>query len=136
MWRSSLLLCCNLALACSSNPIPAGGGSGQGGGGRQLSGLAFDSDGADFTIWVGRFRDEVYRHWVVPRSAVDAQGRVDVEFTVDRDGALTSVRVRSSSGTAELDRAAQSALTSSSLPSLPSDYRQKQVTMLVGFVYN
>jgi TonB family protein len=110
--------------------------NGQGTGRRQLSGPSFDSDGADFAIWVGRFRDEVYRHWVIPPSAADAQGRVDVEFTVDRDGALTSVRVRSSSGTAELDRAAQSALTSSSLPSLPSTYRQKQATMLVGFIYN
>ena len=130
------MLCCSLALGCTSNPVPSAGANGQGIGRRQLSGPSGDSDGADFVIWVGRFRDEVYRHWVIPQSAADSQGRVDVEFTVDRDGALTSVLVRSSSGTAALDRAAQSALTSSSLPELPSNYRQKQATMRVGFIYN
>ena len=34
--------------------------------GHNMGGLMFDPQGADFTVWVNRFKNEVYRNWIVP----------------------------------------------------------------------
>ena len=106
--------------------------------GQNLGGLYFDPQGADFTLWITRFKDEVYRNWIVPQAALfgAARGHVDFEFTVDRDGSMSSLRLLKSSGTASLDRAAQNALTSSRMLPLPDDYGPPRVTMTVTFFYN
>jgi TonB family protein len=106
--------------------------------GKNLSGLQFDPQGADFTLWVNRFKDEVYRNWNVPQSALfgAARGHVDFEFTVERDGRMSALRLLKSSGTASLDKAAQFALESSRLLPLPDDYGPQRVTMQVAFYYN
>ena len=99
--------------------------------GQNLGGLYFDPQGADFTLWINRFKDEVYRNWIVPQAALfgAARGHVDFEFTVERDGSMSALRLLKSSGTASLDRAAQNALTSSRLLPLPDDYGPPRVTM-------
>jgi protein TonB len=106
--------------------------------GQNLGGLYFDPQGADFTLWINRFKDEVYRNWIVPQAALfgAARGHVDFEFTVERDGTMSALRLVKSSGTASLDRAAQNALTSSRLMELPDDYGPPRVTMQVAFYYN
>ena len=106
--------------------------------GQNLGGLYFDPQGADFTLWINRFKDEVYRNWIVPQAALfgAARGHVDFEFTVERDGSMSALRLLKSSGTASLDRAAQNALTSSRLLALPDDYGPPRVTMTVSFFYN
>jgi len=106
--------------------------------GQNLGGLYFDPQGADFTLWITRFKDEVYRNWIVPQAALfgAARGHVDFEFTVERDGSMSALRLVKSSGTASLDRAAQNALTSSRLLALPDDYGPPRVTMTVSFFYN
>ena len=106
--------------------------------GRDVSGLHFDPQGADFTLWVQRFKDEVYRNWIPPESVRwgAARGHVDFEFTVARDGSVLQIRLLKSSGTQSLDRAAQYALSSSRYLPLPDDYRPSQVTMQVTFIYN
>jgi protein TonB len=100
--------------------------------------LYFDPQGADFTLWIIRFKDEVYRHWVVPQEAAagTARGHADLEFTVERDGSMSAVRLLSSSGADSLDRPAQAALTASRLLPLPDDYRPPRITMRVSFYYN
>jgi TonB family protein len=105
--------------------------------GRDVSGLHFDPQGADFTLWIQRFKDEVYRNWIVPQSFLwgAARGHVDFEFTVARNGSVLQIRMLKSSGTPSLDRAAQNALSSSLYLPLPDDYRPPQVTMQVTFVY-
>ncbi len=105
--------------------------------GHDMGGLMFDPQGADFTIWVNRFKNEVYRNWIVPETALlGFQGHVDFEFTVERDGTISSLRMLKPSGTVSLDRAAHNALTSSRLLPLPDDYGPPRVTMQVTFVYN
>ena len=106
--------------------------------GQNVGGLYFDPQGADFTLWINRFKDEVYRNWIVPQAALfgAARGHVDFEFTVERDGSMSALRLVKSSGTASLDRAAQNALTSSRLLALPDDYGPPRVTMTVSFFYN
>jgi protein TonB len=105
--------------------------------GQQMGGLYFDPQGADFTLWINRFKDEVYRNWIVPQAALfgAARGHVDFEFTVERDGKVSALRLSNSSGTASLDRAAQNALSSSRLLPLPDDYGPPRLTIKVSFFY-
>jgi protein TonB len=109
-----------------------------GGTGQSLGGLYFDPQGADFTLWINTFKNEVYRNWIVPQAALfgTARGHVDFEFTVERNGAMSALRLLKSSGTASLDSAAKFALTSSHWEPLPDDYGPPRVTMQVPFFYN
>jgi periplasmic protein TonB len=106
--------------------------------GQNLGGLYFDPQGADFTLWINTFKNEVYRNWIVPQAAQfgSARGHVDFEFTVERNGSMSALRMLKSSGTASLDKAAQFALTSSHWDALPEDYGPPRVTMQVTFFYN
>jgi len=60
---------------------------------------------------------------------------VDFEFTVERNGTVSSLRLLKSSGTQSLDRAAQNALTSSRYLPLPADYGPPRITIQVTFYY-
>jgi TonB family protein len=107
------------------------------GNGQNQAGLYFDPQGADFTLWINHFKNEVYRNWIVPQSVLlGFRGHVDFEFTVERDGSISALRLVKSSGTPSLDRAAQQALTSSRFMNLPDDYGPPRVTMQVTFFYN
>lgn len=104
---------------------------------QDLGGLRFDPQGADFSLWIERFRTEVYRNWIIPQPAMMGfKGRVEIEFTVERDGRVSGLRVLSPSGTGAFDRAAQNALLGSRFAPLPSDYRPASVTMVAAFFYN
>jgi protein TonB len=105
--------------------------------GQQMGPLFFDPEGADFTAWINHFKNEVYRNWIVPQSALlgVARGHVDFEFSVERDGSLSGLRMLKSSGTPALDRAAANALVGSRFLALPSDFRPERVTMQVSFYY-
>jgi len=105
--------------------------------GQNLGGLYFDPQGADFSLWINTFKNEVYRNWIVPQAALlGFRGHVDFEFTVERNGSMTALRMLKSSGTTSLDRAAQNALTGSRFLPLPDDYGPPRVTMQVTFLYN
>jgi TonB family protein len=115
------------------DPGPLGVVTGTGG---QMGPLFFDPQGADFTEWVQRFKNEVYRNWILPPSAaLGGTGQVDFEFVVDRSGTMTEVRLLESSGTPSYDRAARNALLASLLLPLPKDFAPATVAMKVGFVY-
>ena len=105
--------------------------------GQNQAGLYFDPQGADFTLWINTFKNEVYRNWIVPQAALFGfRGHVDFEFTVERNGSMSALRLLKSSGTTSLDRAAQNALTGSRWMPLPDDYGPPRVTMQVTFFYN
>jgi protein TonB len=105
--------------------------------GRQMGPLFFDPEGADFTAWMNHFKNEVYRNWIVPQPALlGFRGHVDIEFVVERDGRISSLKVLKSTGTPALDRAAQNALLGSRLLPLPADYGPARITMQGGFYYN
>jgi TonB family protein len=138
-----------VAGACAQNPPPAttaaapqvtsGAASpGTTAQGPNLAGLTFDPQGADFTLWVNRFKDEVYRNWIVPQAVLfgKASGRVDLEFVVERDGRMSALRLVRSCGTPSADMAAQQALERSRLLQLPHDFGSPRVTLQVSFYYN
>jgi protein TonB len=99
--------------------------------------LSFDPEGADFTLWINHFKNELYRNWIVPQPAMfGMRGHVDLEFVVLRDGTITDVRMLKSSGTPALDRAAQNALIGSRALRLPADFGPDRVEMQISFFYN
>jgi protein TonB len=119
-------------LAARGGPVGVRTGTGQ-----QIGGFFFDPEGADFTAWVNHLKNEVYRNWILPPAAtMGARGHVDLEFTVERDGRMSDVRVLKSSGTPALDRAARNALLGSRLQMLPADYGRSSLTIQVSFYYN
>jgi protein TonB len=99
--------------------------------------LFFDPEGADFTAWINHFKNEAYNNWIIPSPAqLGFRGHVDIEFTVERDGTISGLKVIKSAGQPALDRAAENALLGSRLLPLPPDFRPPRVTMQVGFYYN
>jgi TonB family protein len=116
---------------------PAGDGGG-GGAQRQMGPLLFDDQGADFTAWISHWGTEVYRNWIPPQAAFFGfgGGEVSFEFTVERNGSVSAIRMLKSTGSQPLDRAAENALRGSRFLALPSDYSPARVTMTVTFIYN
>jgi len=113
---------------------PFGVKSGAGG---QMGPLFFDPQGADFTVWVQHWKNEVYRNWILPPAAeFGLSGQSDLEFVVDRSGAVTEVRLIHSSGVPALDRAARNALASARLLPLPADYAPATLTIDVSMSVN
>jgi protein TonB len=104
--------------------------------GQNLYGLRFDPRGADFTLWVNDFKNQVYRNWTVPQAAyLGYGGHADFEFVIERDGSMSSLRLVKTSGTPALDKAARFALTSCRFQPLPDDYGPARIMMQVAFHY-
>jgi TonB family protein len=100
-------------------------------------GLQLDAKGVEFGPWIRAFAAQVKRHWFVPLQAISYRGHVEVSFDVHRDGVITDVVVRQSSGSEPLDKAALSAVSSSSpTQSLPPAYPDDKVHIVVTFYYN
>jgi len=90
----------------------------------------------DFTVWINHFKNEVYRNWLMPQAVLlGIRGHVDLEFTVERDGSVTNLRLLKSAGNPALDKAAANAIIASRFMALPSDFAPPQVTMQVSFFY-
>jgi TonB family protein len=130
-----------------SNAIPYGQGgrpslsygafsTGAGEGGIQFGDAAF---GDRYSAYVNNITRAISGNWL--RSLVDANvqkaPRVYMSFTISRDGSVTDVSVKQSSGIPSLDRSAQRAiLASNPLQPLPSDYRGGSVTVSFYFEYS
>jgi TonB family protein len=105
--------------------------------GQRMGPLFFDPEGADFTAWINHFKNEVYRNWVVPESVLMGfHGHVDIDFTVERDGRISTIAIVKTAGTPSLDRAAQNALLASRFLPLPADFAPSRVHMQASFFYN
>jgi len=104
--------------------------------GQQMGPLFFDPEGADFTVWINHFKNEIYRNWLMPQAVLlGIRGHVDLEFTVERDGGVTNVRLLKSAGNPALDKAAANAIVASRFLALPSDFAPPRVTIQVSFFY-
>jgi len=109
---------------------PQGSGDGQG-----L--IQFDSKGVEFGPWLRRFVAQVKRNWFIPSAAMMMKGHVVITFNVHKDGALTDIEIRSSSGIDAFDRAAANALAGSNpTQPLPPEYPSEKAFFTVTFLYN
>jgi TonB family protein len=104
--------------------------------GKDVGAFHFDPQGADFTAWINHGKNEIYRNWLLPQSVLlGFSGAVTFEFTVERDGRMSSLSMLKSSGTPALDRAARNGLTGARWLPLPDDYGPAQLTLRVTFIY-
>jgi len=127
--------------ACAPKPVPAttvpvSSQKTYAAQGPKLGPIYFDPQRADFTVWINHLKNEVYRNWIVPQTALlTANDPVDMEFTVEKTGSMSGLRLLKSSGSPLLDEAAANALTRSQFAALPEEYRAASVTMQITFYY-
>ena len=95
--------------------------------------------GDRYSTYVNAITRAISNNWL--KSMVDSRvrraPRVYLAFDIARDGKVSNVEVKQSSGIPTLDRSAQRAvLASDPLPPLPSDYRRGSVGVSVYFEYS
>lgn len=110
--------------------------------GRQGSALELLSDpmGVDFRPYLIQILAIVRRNWyaVIPEVArLGRQGKVVIQFAINRDGSVPKLVIVSPSGTEALDRAAVAGISASNpFPPLPAEYRGLQIRLQFTFLYN
>ena len=96
--------------------------------------------GADFRPYLIQVLAKVKLYWfnVWPQSArMGRQGRVVLQFSIDRKGFVPKLVIASGSGADPLDRAAVAAISMSNpFPQLPTEFKGAQVRLQLNFVYN
>jgi TonB family protein len=93
----------------------------------------------DVAQYVDSMKTRINQKWytLIPRSARLRQGSLTVEFSVQRDGSITGRKVSSSSGDADLDKAALSAIaTTAPFSPLPESWKHDHVNLRLSFQYN
>jgi TonB family protein len=110
--------------------------------GKTATALEMISDpmGVDFKPYLIRILATVKRNWlaVIPEAArLGRQGRVEIQFAIDRDGYVPKLVIAVPSGTESLDRAAVAGVSASNpFPPLPREFRGNQVRLQFTFSYN
>lgn len=109
----------------------------QGGQSDQNADVQFDSKGVEFGPWLRRFVAQVKRNWYVPQLAMIQRGRVVIQFYVQKNGAITDLRVVSPSPIDSFNLAALNSLKLSNptMP-LPPEYPDDRALFTVTFHYN
>ncbi len=99
--------------------------------------IQFDSKGADFGVWIRRFRAQIYRNWFIPYAAMSMSGNVVLTFNVHKDGALTELAIQRPSTVDAFTNSAYNALRGSN-PTypLPPEYPDDQAFFTVTFYFN
>jgi len=127
----------------------AGGPGGYGSGvnlpptpGSQGSNLQLLSDplGVDFRPYLTQILATVRRNWmaIIPESVhLGRQGKVAIQFSINRQGGVPKLVIASPSGADALDRAAIAAISASNpFPPLPADFKGDRVVLQFNFAYN
>ncbi len=110
--------------------------------GRRATALELLSDpaGVDFKPYLIRILATVKRNWqaVIPETArLGRQGRVQIQFAIDRQGSVPKLVIAVPSGTDSLDRAAVAGISASApFPPLPPEFQGSQVRLQFTFTYN
>jgi TonB family protein len=101
-----------------------------------------DTMGVDFGSYVTRITKIVRQNWydLMPLSVyppILKQGRLSIEFVIQKDGQVSGMKVHTSSGDVALDRAAwRSITTSTPFPPLPTEFPGHTLGLRFHFYYN
>jgi TonB family protein len=102
--------------------------------------LLSNPQGVDFRAYLIQVLAAVKLNWfnVWPQVArMGRQGRVKVQFIIDRKGFVPKLVIPSGSGTDALDKAAISGISASQpFPQFPTGYTSNEVRLELNFVYN
>ena len=135
--------------------MAAAAAHGQGNGGEYGSGFASpntankgdveilsDTQGVDFGPYLQRVKLAVQTNWyaIIPeaaRSPLLKQGKVGIEFIINRDGSVQGMNLSGMSGDVALDRAAWGGITASNpFPPLPKEFTGPYLALRFRFYYN
>ncbi len=101
-----------------------------------------DTLGVDFGPYLSRVLEDVRRNWynLIPeeaRSPLFKQGKLQIEFIIDKNGSVEGMRLTSPSGDVALDRAAWGGITASNpFPPLPKEFNGPYLALRFRFYYN
>jgi protein TonB len=102
--------------------------------------LLSDPMGVDFKPYLAQVLAAVKRYWMAiwPESArMGRSGRVEIQFSIDRNGTVPKLVIASGSGAEALDRAAVAAIGGSvPFPALPKAYKPDLIKLQLNFAYN
>ncbi len=102
--------------------------------------LLSDAKGVDFRPYLIQVLAVVRRNWlaIMPESArLGQRGRVLIQFSIDRNGAVPKVVIAEGAGLDVLDRAGVAAISASyPFPPLPVEYKGDQIRLQLAFSYN
>jgi TonB family protein len=102
--------------------------------------LLTNPTGVDFKPYLIQVLAAVKQNWfnIWPQSArLGRQGRVTIQFIIDRRGFVPKLVIASASGTDALDRAAVSGISASQpFPQFPTGFAGNEVRLQLNFVYN
>jgi len=101
-----------------------------------------DTMGVDFAPYLQRVLQAVRLNWYnlipeVARAPLLKQGKVAIEFQIDKNGNVESMHLAGPSGDVALDRAAWGGITGSNpFPPLPHEFRGQNIALRFHFYYN
>jgi len=101
-----------------------------------------DTLGVDFGPYLSRVLEEVRRNWynLIPeeaRSPLFKQGKLSIQFVINKNGSVEGMRLISPSGDVALDRAAWGGITASNpFPPLPREFNGPYLALRFRFYYN
>jgi len=101
-----------------------------------------DTLGVDFGPYLSRVLEEVRRNWynLIPeeaRSPLFRQGKLAIQFMINKNGSVEGMRLISPSGDVALDRAAWGGITASNpFPPLPREFNGPYLALRFRFYYN
>lgn len=101
-----------------------------------------DTLGVDFGPYLSRVLEEVRRNWynLIPeeaRSPLFKQGKLAIQFVIDKNGSVEGMKLISPSGDVALDRAAWGGITASNpFPPLPREFNGPYLALRFRFYYN
>lgn len=101
--------------------------------------FSIDTQGFDLGPYAKRIQQIVRGNWKVPGVArtLYLSGRVEIIFTIDREGNLDNIQVASGTGFEPLDKSAELAIRySNPLPPLPSFVPKDRINVKWTFYYN
>jgi TonB family protein len=137
-----------------SSAIPAPNPCGSGAKALDQAEILTDTMGVDFGPYLTRVVQIVKQNWynAMPPSVyppIFKQGKVSIEFVILKDGKVTGMAIRTSSGDIALDRAAWASITASDpsppllnmtastpFPPLPKEFPGKLLGLRVYYYYN
>ena len=101
-----------------------------------------DTLGVDFGPYLSRVLEEVRRNWynLIPeeaRSPLFKQGKLAIQFVIDKNGSVEGMKLIAPSGDIALDRAAWGGITASNpFPPLPKEFNGPYLALRFRFYYN
>ena len=103
--------------------------------------ITSDTQGINFGPYLHTLTHHIRESWhlLIPDDARPPQnkrGCVVIEFKILKDGHVEGAGYRSSSGDQALDNAAFQAITVTTLPPLPTEYKGESINVRIRFLYN